>query len=363
MCQHFSTQTKSSAEDDIQGVGFKPFQYKQNIKKLKSAIEPKSLPNIPTSASNSEYLQLILDQIFPAKYSQFTQRIFSTPWGVNSTAQKPYSSSKNLPTKALGILISAIGSLRYNIPCRASHILNPALHLLINSSISRLGGHPTLAFHIPQALSTIFEHLQLQPLIQNYICCLQCFFLNFLTKSVKTDQPHCQPHNAPNEHDPPCTKSLGKFINSFEPHTQNTTNIKQKYIPTKHFIYQPFKNFIARFFQWTGIMGLLHQNQKSRIPKGSPKCDIWNRLVQRRFTGTSIIHDHPFISIPGALAFLIYVDWFTSHGKVSCLVSIGPMMLICLNLPPSKRLNPDDFYVSEIIPGPKDTTSLLLNQL
>ncbi|MBW0588301.1 hypothetical protein O181_128016 [Austropuccinia psidii MF-1] len=71
---------------------------------------------------------------------------------------------------------------------------------------------PTAAFHIPQDLSSIFEHLQLEPVIQNYICCPQCFFLDGLTESVTTDQPHCQCHNDTNDHDPPCTQSLGKFI-------------------------------------------------------------------------------------------------------------------------------------------------------
>ncbi|MBW0520523.1 hypothetical protein O181_060238 [Austropuccinia psidii MF-1] len=145
------------------------------------------------------------------------------------------------------MIISSILSLRYNIPRRASRILNPTLNLLIKSSISSSGCHPTPVFHIPQDLRTIFEHLQLEPLIENYICCPQCFFLNGLTESVTNYQPHCQRQNEPNEVDPPCTQSLGKFIDSFEPHTQNTTNIKHKFIPKKHFIYQPFKNWLSRF--------------------------------------------------------------------------------------------------------------------
>ncbi|MBW0546308.1 hypothetical protein O181_086023 [Austropuccinia psidii MF-1] len=72
MCQHCSTQTHSSPEGDRQGVSFTPFQYKQQINKLKSTIAPGSLPNIPTSASGSEFPQLLLDQIFPADYSQLT---------------------------------------------------------------------------------------------------------------------------------------------------------------------------------------------------------------------------------------------------------------------------------------------------
>ncbi|MBW0593740.1 hypothetical protein O181_133455 [Austropuccinia psidii MF-1] len=108
MCQHCSTQTHPSPEGDRHGVSFTPFQYKQHIKKLKSTIAPKSLPNIPTSASGSECPQLLLDQILPADYSKLTQSAFSTAPGLNSIAQKPYSSSKTLPPQDLGMIISAI---------------------------------------------------------------------------------------------------------------------------------------------------------------------------------------------------------------------------------------------------------------
>ncbi|MBW0477931.1 hypothetical protein O181_017646 [Austropuccinia psidii MF-1] len=60
MCQHFSTQKHSSAEGDRQGFAFTPFQYKQHIKKLKSAIAPKRLSNITTSESGSECPQILL---------------------------------------------------------------------------------------------------------------------------------------------------------------------------------------------------------------------------------------------------------------------------------------------------------------
>ncbi|MBW0466034.1 hypothetical protein O181_005749 [Austropuccinia psidii MF-1] len=328
--QCFSTQTHYSPEGDGQGVAFTPFQYKQHIKQLKSAI--------------------------------FTQSTFSTPLGLTSTTQKPYSGSPNLPPQDLGMIIFAILSLRYNIPCRASRILNPALNLLIMSSISSSGGHPTPAFHMPQDLSTMFKHLQFESVIQNYICCAQCFFVNGLTESVTTDQPHCQHHNEPNDHNPPCTQSLGKFINLFEPHTQNTTNIKKNY-PNKTFYSSIIQKLTFQISPEGWIHENLHQHQHSQIPKGSPKCDIWDGLVWKCFTGTRNINESAFMSIPGTLALSSYVDWFNAHGKSSCLASIGPIILICLYIPTSESLKPENFYVSGIIPGPKEKTSLQLNYL
>ncbi|MBW0545730.1 hypothetical protein O181_085445 [Austropuccinia psidii MF-1] len=110
-------------------------------------------------------------------------------------------------------------------------------------------------------------------------------------------------------------------------------------------------------------MEILCQHQQSQTPEGSPKCDIWDGLVWRRFTGTRNIHDPQFMSIPGAWAFSICVDWFNAHGKSTWLACIGPNMLICLNLPPSERLKPENFYVAGIIPGPEEPTALQLNYL
>ncbi|MBW0576913.1 hypothetical protein O181_116628 [Austropuccinia psidii MF-1] len=120
--------------------------------------------------------------------------------------------------------------------------------------------------------------------------------------------------------------------------------MKQKFIPTKHFIYQPFKNWLARFLQRAGIMEILHQHQQSQTPKGSPKCNVLDGLVWRCFTGTRNINNPPFMSIPGASVFSIYVDWFNVHGKSTQLASIGPIILICLNLPPSERSKPENVY-------------------
>ncbi|MBW0469230.1 hypothetical protein O181_008945 [Austropuccinia psidii MF-1] len=110
-------------------------------------------------------------------------------------------------------------------------------------------------------------------------------------------------------------------------------------------------------------MEILHQNQQSQTQEGSPKHDIWDGLVCRCFTGTRNIHDPPLMSITGALAFSISVDWFKAHGKSTRLASIGPIMLIGLNMPPSERLKPENVYVTGIIPGPKEPTSLQLKYL
>ncbi|MBW0465469.1 hypothetical protein O181_005184 [Austropuccinia psidii MF-1] len=110
-------------------------------------------------------------------------------------------------------------------------------------------------------------------------------------------------------------------------------------------------------------MEILHQHQQHQIPKASPKCDIWDGWVCKCLTGTRNINDPPFMSITGALAFSIYVYWFDADGKSTQSARIEPIMLICLNLPPSEILKPENFYVAGIIPGPKEPAALQLNYL
>ncbi|MBW0522714.1 hypothetical protein O181_062429 [Austropuccinia psidii MF-1] len=67
------------------------------------------------------------------------------------------------------------------------------------------------------------------------------------------------------------------------------------------------------------------------------------------------------MSIPGALAFSIYVNWFNAHRTSTQGARIGPIMLICVNIPPIERLKPENVHVAGIISGPKETTTLQLN--
>ncbi|MBW0482098.1 hypothetical protein O181_021813 [Austropuccinia psidii MF-1] len=122
ICKPCSYKTHLSPEGDRKGTAFTPFHYKQHIEQLKSDIEPKNIPKVPTSALGSECLQASLDQNFPKNYYQLTQSTFSTTQGLNSTAQKPYSRSNNLLPQDLGLIVSEILFLRYNI--------SPGLHTL-----------------------------------------------------------------------------------------------------------------------------------------------------------------------------------------------------------------------------------------
>ncbi|MBW0509907.1 hypothetical protein O181_049622 [Austropuccinia psidii MF-1] len=229
------------------------------------------LLHIPTSASGSECPQIILDQIFPADYSQFTKITFSTPLGLTSTAQKPYRGSPNLPSQDLGMIISAILSLRYNIPCRASPIFNPALNLLIKSSISSSGGHPLLNSIYLKISVPYLDISNWSQLFKTIYVFLNVSFLISLLNLSQLTNPTVNTLMTQMIMIPLAHNHLANSSVHLNP-TPKAQPTSKKIIPTKHFLYQPFKNWPARFLQLAGIMEILHQHQQSQIPEGSPKC-------------------------------------------------------------------------------------------
>ncbi|MBW0572956.1 hypothetical protein O181_112671 [Austropuccinia psidii MF-1] len=74
--------------------------------------------------------------------------------------------------------------------------------------------------------------------------------------------------------------------------------MKQRFIPTKHFIYQPFKNWLARFLQWAGIMEILPQPQHSKLPKVPPNVTSgmdWSGDASMALEIFTTPHSSPFL--------------------------------------------------------------------
>ncbi|MBW0504892.1 hypothetical protein O181_044607 [Austropuccinia psidii MF-1] len=107
----------------------------------------------------------------------------------------------------------------------------------------------------------------------------------------------------------------------------------------------------------------LHQHKHIHRDEERIMTDIWDGMIWRKFMCTRQPNNPLFMSLEGSLGFTIYIDCFNAHEKSRRLSSIGPILLVCLNLPTSKRLNPENVYISAIIPGPNDPTSSQLNYL
>jgi hypothetical protein len=134
---------------------------------------------------------------------------------------------------------------------------------------------------------------------------------------------------------------------------------ENKFEAHKTFVYQPFKSWLARFLLRPEIEEdiSLHLQRKTT----AIMTDIWDGYVWREFQGKN--EEHKFLSQDGNLAFALYIDWFNAFGKSSRHASLGTLILVCLNLPPEKRLKPENVYVPGIIPGPTEPTGPQLNNL
>ena len=95
-----------------------------------------------------------------------------------------------------------------------------------------------------------------------------------------------------------------------------------------------------------------------------PMEDVWHGSVWREFPnaddGSGIYTSHS-----GNLVFSLYLDWFnsegnSSHGKHN---SVGAIVLICLNLPPTQRYKVENVFLFGIIPGPREPSLDEVNHL
>ncbi|MBW0537053.1 hypothetical protein O181_076768 [Austropuccinia psidii MF-1] len=137
----------------------------------------------------------------------------------------------------------------------------------------------------------------------------------------------------------------------------------QKFIPKKKFIYKPLKTWTFWFLQRLGMVGKVHQNQQIYRGEERIMTYVWDGIIWRKFTGTRAPNDPPVMSLEGSLGFSIYFDWLDSHGKSRRLAIIGTILLACLSIPSNERLNPENVYISVIIPGSKEPTSSQMNYL
>jgi hypothetical protein len=92
--------------------------------------------------------------------------------------------------------------------------------------------------------------------------------------------------------------------------------------------------------------------------------DVWHGSVWRDFpnanNGSGI-----YTSNSGNLVFSLYLDWFNAEGSSSCGKhnSVGAILLICLNLPPTQRYKVKNVFLFRIIPGPKEPSLDKVNHL
>ncbi|MBW0561039.1 hypothetical protein O181_100754 [Austropuccinia psidii MF-1] len=249
--------------------------------------------------------------------------------------------------------IMAILDSYQDIGRKASRFLLPASKVLI----AQLQKKKEKAFKenqikIPKDPSSVYKWLRLGPILITYFSCPDCWFLASQYEVEGNFNIKCHRYLEPHQIQAPCNEPLGKVIDL--PHLP----LKKHFSPHKLFYYQTFKSWLGHFLQRPKIHDLLSLHIEAQ--NNSQVTDIWQVEILKNFKGNQ---KSPFLTKPGHLSFLLYVDWFNSFVKSSRTSSTGGIMLGCLNLPPEVHMKPENIHIPAIIPGPKEPNGEQLNYL
>ncbi|MBW0511518.1 hypothetical protein O181_051233 [Austropuccinia psidii MF-1] len=111
----------------------------------------------------------LLDNVFPHLIPNIPYQPPQNFQHSGSQLWNPYTWEHHPSPHSLSMAISALISVNHNLPQTASHILHPALNLLIQSSVSHSGGIFDPKINIPKDISTIFKNLGLEPTLEAYV--------------------------------------------------------------------------------------------------------------------------------------------------------------------------------------------------
>ncbi|MBW0550993.1 hypothetical protein O181_090708 [Austropuccinia psidii MF-1] len=205
---------------------------------------------------------------------------------------------------------------------------------------------------IPKDPSSVYQWLILDPTFVSYVSCPERWFLDSQCEVEGNFNIKCHRYLEPHQIKAPCNEPPGKIIDL--PHLP----LKKNFSPHKPFYYQTLKSWLGRFLQRPNIHDFLSLHIEAQ--NNSEVTEIWQGEIWKNFKGNQ---ESPFLTKPGNLVFLLYVDWFNAFGNSSCTSSTGAIILACLNLPPEVHMKPENIYIPAIIPEPKEPNGEQLNYL
>lgn len=196
---------------------------------------------------------------------------------------------------------------------------------------------------LPRTARTIISQLQLTPKFISYACCPECFSLY---KCDSSYPQHCTHQPTPDR--PQCGAELCE------------QDAKR---PVREYVMQDFKDWLARFYARPEIESLLDHERVDHRP--SKMQDIWDGEAFRTFQGPDGKHFLVRPQTESRVIFSINMDGFNpftnkQNGKQ---VSCGAIYMVCLNLPPHLRYQPENTFLVGVIPGPREPSMTQMNSI
>jgi hypothetical protein len=234
--------------------------------------------------------------------------------------------------------------------------------------------HLQTAQDIPRTIGTVLIRLGLSQEIIHSTCCPSCFSIY-----PPPIRPTAHAIHAKKPFEPPSvTHCTSKFYSTSKRYVKSLNgespscgaalfkspppNGDYPYAPIKTFSYRTLADWIACKICYNNFEDLL-DSSLFRSDKSSPTSmtDVWDGSVWKTFPD-STVPPRPYTSISGNLVFSLFVDWFNPfRGKHQAPVSVGAIVLVCLNLPPSQRYREENLFLFGIIPGPSEPSVFQIN--
>ncbi|KAJ2912344.1 hypothetical protein MD484_g8074, partial [Candolleomyces efflorescens] len=237
-------------------------------------------------------------------------------------------------------LLSGLSADACSFVLRTSQLI---LRLLLGESTSIYANSIPKAVHIDPR--TVIKVLDVYPRFTALLTCPECSWVHYLEADTpQSDYPESCQHTISGS---VCGASLMK--------TRKTGKGEEFTIPIRRYIHQPMKDYLARLFSRADLADYL-----DRVPVGAAgkdldaTRDIWDAPGLRKLKGpdgTSFVDGNRGES---RLVFSLNMDGFNPGGnrEAGKKVSVGGIYMVCLNLPPSIRYNPENVFLVGIVPGP-----------
>lgn len=161
----------------------------------------------------------------------------------------------------------------------------------------------------------------------------------------------------------PTSQPCGRLLHKQPKHS--TGHLTDSPSPTRVFVYQDFKEWLARLHTRADIEKYLECKLYTQASQSSTSRDIWDVPALQNFHG---LNGKPFISVKGdegRYIFSLNMDGFNPFGmrQAGKKASSGAIYMVCLNLPPSIRYKVENMYLAAIIPGPHEPSLHQINHL
>lgn len=194
---------------------------------------------------------------------------------------------------------------------------------------------------LPHDVHTAINKLSLEPIILRSICCPKCF-----TKYSLSALP-----DACHRRETPRSRACGESL-----WTTRSTREGPKHVPRRLYSTQDFESWLEFFLSRPGIEDQIDKSYDHPVSTNDMHC-IWDSPAWRSLGD--------FTTTRGNLTFSYYIDWFNpllnkTAGKT---MSVGAIMLFCLNLPHELQHLVENTFFAGITPPPKEPTMTTINAL